>query len=161
MKAAFFNQYLHNPIRQNSASQYLMVVMLVAVLFVNPLTISGPGSSFRMMSHSTGSSRTLNTYGTNFETDIEEGNFSVDSFVYAGVWMLRILVAALCFGWMTLKSIPKVMANSQDAVNFWRFRKQAEEDLQKVRLLSHTVTLLYSICLVCRENSRVLKTTWR
>ena len=57
---------------------------------------------------------------------------SMSTVMWVGVWFLRLFVAALCFGWMTLKSMPKVMANSSESVQFWRLRKQAEKDLQKV-----------------------------
>ena len=63
-------------------------------------------------------------------------------------WGVRIVIAAGCFGLMSLKSMPRIMANSRDAVHFWRFRKQAENDLQKVRrwtvlCTSSTVKPLY------------------
>ena len=98
---------------------------------------------------------------------------SMDMAIYFGFWALRILMAAICFGWMTLKSMPKIVANSNDAVRFWRFRKQAESDLSKV---GYTI-----VCLICitimltayllvfffffffpyRESMLVLVTTWR
>ena len=67
---------------------------------------------------------------------VDNGTFSsMDMAIYVGFWVLRILMAAICFGWMTLKSMPKLVANSNDAVRFWRFRKQAENDLMKVRVI--------------------------
>ena len=59
-------------------------------------------------------------------------------------WAVRILIAAGCFGLMSLKSMPRIMANSRDAVHFWRFRKQAESDLQKVRRWTIPYTSNYS-----------------
>ena len=34
---------------------------------------------------------------------------------------------------VTLRSIPALGASSQEGVKFWRFRKQAQQDLQMVR----------------------------
>ena len=73
--------------------------------------------------------RTLNTMDT---TGMVSSDYSsMDMALYVSFWALRILIAAVCFGWMTLKSMPKIFANSHDAVRFWRFRKQAENDLMK------------------------------
>lgn len=134
-KASFFSQFLQNPLRPTSgaASQYLMVVMLVAVFFVNPLALYGQGSpnALHAVPHSVGSVRTINAYEADYE-DVEVRRSSVDVMVYVGVWMLRVLFAALCFGWMTLKAMPRVVANSQDSVQFWRFKKQAEKDIEEV-----------------------------
>ena len=106
-----------------------MVVMLVAVLFVNPLTFSGPAMFQGKMAaseHSGG--RTI----LNVETADPQNYSTFDTVLYFGFLLLRILVAGLCFGWITLKSMPRVMANSQDSVHFWRLRKQAEKDLEQV-----------------------------
>lgn len=108
----------------------------MAVFFVNPFSLSGPGSVARMMGgqHTGGAGRSLSA----IEMDTAgESNHSMNTLAFVGVWALRVLVAALCFGWMTLKSIPKVMANSQDSVQFWRLRKQAEKDVEKVLMGAH------------------------
>ena len=117
-------------------SQLLMVVTLVAIFFVNPLTFvstAGRGGPLGAHHSAGGSMRTLNTLDS--PVMVDDGYYhSMDMAIYVGFWILRILVAAVCFGWMTLKSMPKIVANSNDAVKFWRFRKQAENDLMKVRL---------------------------
>ena len=117
----------------SGATQYLMVVMLLAVFFVNPLTLSGNGRSNALHSvpHSAGSVRTINAYETDYD-DVEIRRSSADVMVYVGVWVLRVVVTVLCFGWMSLKAIPRIIANSQDSIQFWRSKKQAEEDIEKV-----------------------------
>lgn len=128
-KISFFNQFLRNPVPRGGASQYLMVVMLVAVFFVNPFTFSGPGVVHEKMVPHTGGVRTV--LGSP-SVGVSEGYSTLDAMVYVGFWVLRILVACLCFGWITLKSMPRIMANSQDSVHFWRLRKQAEKYLEQV-----------------------------
>ena len=134
-KASFFSQFLQNPLRPTTgaASQYLMVVMLVAVFFINPFALSGQSSpsALRVVPHSAGSVRTINAYEMDYD-DVEVRRSSVDVMVYVGVWMLRVVFAALCFGYMTLKAMPRIIANSQDSVQFWRFKKQAEKDIKDV-----------------------------
>lgn len=136
-KANYFSQFLQNPLRptNGTASHYIMVVMLVAIFFVNPFTLSGYGgrNTLRTVPHSTGSVRTINAYEADYDM-LDAKESPVDAMMYIGFWMLRVLVAAVCFGWMTLKAMPRVVANSQDSVQFWRFRKQAEKDLEEVRL---------------------------
>ena len=123
--------------------QFLMVVTLVAIFFVNPLsfvsTLGGRGGPLGVHP-SSGSMRTLNTLDS--PGVVVDGDFynSTDMAVYACFWVLRILIAAVCFGWMTLKSMPKIVANSNDAVRYWRFRKQAENDLLKVDTSTSTHT---------------------
>ena len=117
----------HHP----SFSQFLMVVTLVAIFFVNPLSFMGASLGVPQSSAAGGGSmRTLNTLDSPFTT---ENASSTDTALYVGLWVFRILIASVCFGWMSLKSMPKVVANSNDAVRFWRFRKQAENDLLKVK----------------------------
>ena len=119
----------HHP----SFSQFLMVVTLVAIFFINPLSFVSPGIGGPLSSgpHAAGGSmRTLHTLDS---PTIDVKYTAMDTALYFGFWALRILIAAICFGWMTLKSMPKIIANSNDAVRFWRFRKQAENDLSKVR----------------------------
>lgn len=128
---SIFSRFLRNPLPHGGASQYLMVVMLVAVLFVNPLALSGPGLVAERTSVHTASRMVL---GDPTSEDLaREGSTTLGVVVYIGFWALRLLVAALCFGWITLKSMPRIMANSQDSVHFWRLRKQAEKDLEQVR----------------------------
>ena len=132
-KSVYFTQFLRNPVRPigGAASQYLMMVMLVAVFFVNPLALSGYGdpSSLHVAPHSTGHARSLNTYE---DMGVVRPS-SAYSVAYLGVWMLRMLVAVMCFGWMTLRAMPRVIANSNESVQFWRFRKQAEKDIEEVQ----------------------------
>lgn len=112
----------------HAVPQYLMVVMLVAVFFVNPLTLFGVTPSLHFPGHSAGSMRTLNAYE---QIGGEDGAVVMSSAVYWGLWIFRLMVAALCFGWATLKSVPN-LSDSQEAVSFWRLRKQADSDLQTV-----------------------------
>ena len=76
--------------------------------------------------------RTLNAYE---QIGGEDGALVMSSAVYWGLWAFRLVVAALCFGWATLKSVPN-LSDSQEAVSFWRLRKQADSDMQTV---SYTV----------------------
>lgn len=113
--------------RQTNTSQYLLVVTFLAVFFINPLAFYGPSAVLPIAGQHSGSARSLSGF------EMVEGSTSpISALMWVGVWVLRLFVAALCFGWMTLKSMPKVMANSSDSVQFWRLRKQAEKDLQKV-----------------------------
>ena len=98
--------------------------------------IGGPLSSGP---HAAGSMRTLHTLDS---PTIDVKYTAMDTALYFGFWALRILIAAICFGWMTLKSMPKIVANSNDAVRFWRFRKQAENDLSKVEFELHVYTFM-------------------
>ena len=130
----FFSQYLHNPVRNGSVSQYLMVVMLAAIFFVNPLSLSGSVPVLHSMSYSPGKVRTLSAFDGAFDEAVDDGWGSYYFISTVGVLTLRIIVACLCFGWITLKSTSKLMAKSQGSIHFWRLRKQAEKDLQKVRV---------------------------
>ena len=122
-----------------SFSQFIMVVTLVAIFFVNPLSFMSPGvggplgSGPHAVGGGGGSMRTLST----LDSPVDVKYTSMDTALYFGFWALRILIAAICFGWMTLKSMPRIVANSNDAVRFWRFRKQAENDLSKVADAPH------------------------
>lgn len=133
-KASFFTQFLREPVLRASASQYLMVVMLVAVFFVNPLAfVGGPAGGIHHVTPHIGAARTI--LGSPDEPAAAAlTSPSLDTLMYVGFLALRVLVACLCFGWMTLKSVPRIMANSQDSVHFWRLRKQAEKDLEQVRI---------------------------
>ena len=94
-----------------------------------------------------GSMRTLNT----LDSPIPDVKYtSMDMAIYFGFWALRIFIAAICFGWMTLKSMPKIVANSNDAVRFWRFKKQAESDLLKVgyTIAFHHLYHIHEYCLL-------------
>ncbi len=83
-----------------------------------------------------GGARTLSGFeaeSDTMETAVRGGyGSSFDMLMFLGFWMLRIFVAALCFGWMTLKSMPRIMANSPESLTFWRLRKQAEKDIENV-----------------------------
>ena len=104
-----------------------MCVLLVAAFFVNPLSLSG--RSGRVGDHA-GGMRTLSVADS--PNEIAGEDHMINSVIYGLFWVLRIVLAAGCFGWMTLWSMPKITPNSSDAVRFWRFRKQAENDLRKV-----------------------------
>ncbi len=129
----FFGQFLHNPIRpvNGAASQYLMMVMLVAIFFVNPLALSGVGGpSLHVAPHSMGYSRSLNSF-----EDMEVFKSSwMYSVAYVGLWLFRIMFALFCFGWMTLKAMPRVVANSTESVQYWRYRKQADKNIEEVSM---------------------------
>ena len=47
-------------------------------------------------------------------------------------WALRLLIAAVCFGWMTFKSLPGIQANPDAGNNYWKFQVQAKKDLERV-----------------------------
>ena len=113
---------------KSALPQYLMCVLLFAVCFFNPLSYTGSRFHSGGMSHD-GNMRTLNAYGMG---ESERWDASM-TFAYLMVWLIRFLVAGLCFGWLTLKSLPRVFADSSGAVRFWRARKQAEIDVQRVR----------------------------
>ena len=100
-----------------------MVVMLVAIFFVNPLALLSGSSSLQFSSHSVGGARTLSSY----QEEVE------DSWaVYGALWAFRLAMAVLCFGWATLKCVPNLSGSSQEAVSYWRLRKQADKDMQNV-----------------------------
>ena len=147
-KNSFLSQFLRNPIGpvNGAASQYLMMVMLVAVFFVNPLALSSMGGagSLRVGPHSTGYTRTLNAYD-NMEVFKPSALYSV---AYLALWALRILVSLLCFGWMTLKAVPRVVANSSESVQYWRYRNQAERNIEQVKGIAGGVVLLLLLLLL-------------
>ena len=108
---------------RNPVPQYLIVVMLVAIFFVNPLALMSGSSTLQFSSHSVGSARTLNSYSEDME----------DSWaVYGALWAFRLAMAVLCFGWATLKCVPNLSGGSQEAASYWRLRKQADKDMQNV-----------------------------
>lgn len=111
--------------RASNIPRFLMCVLMMSVFFINPMTFTGRAPTYP---HQGG--RTLSAI--DLDSPAYEEEYAMGSFLYFLFWGLRILIAAGCFGWVTLRSMPKVRANSQDAVRFWRFRKQAENDLQKV-----------------------------
>lgn len=113
-------------------SQYLLCVLLVAVFFINPLSFTGQ-HLVRSSSHVAAATRTLSA-SEEMMDQMEGGDHVTANIVYYLFWVLRVLIAAGCFGYLTLKSMPRITANSSDAVRFWRFRKQAENDLQKVNI---------------------------
>jgi len=116
-------------------SQYLLCVLLVAVFFINPLSFTGQ-HLVRSSGHVAAATRTLSASEEMMDltNQMEGGDLVTANIVYYLFWVLRVLIAAGCFGYLTLKSMPRITANSSDAVRFWRFRKQAENDLQKVNI---------------------------
>ena len=118
--------------RASNFSQYLLCVLLVAVFFINPLSFTGQ-HFVRSSDHFAGGMRSLST-SEGMMDPMEGGDHMTASILYYLFWVLRVLIAAGCFGYLTLKSMPRVTANSTDAVRFWRFQKQAENDLQKVSI---------------------------
>jgi len=116
-------------------SQYLLCVLLVAVFFINPLSFTGQ-HLVRSSGHVAAATRTLSASEEMMDltNQMEGGDLVTANIIYYLFWVLRVLIAAGCFGYLTLKSMPRITANSSDAVRFWRFRKQAENDLQKVNI---------------------------
>ena len=116
--------------RTSNFSQYLLCVLLVAVFFINPLSFTGQ----HMVQHGAqvhAGMRSLSASEEGLVVSTEGGDMT-GNILYYLFWVLRVVIAAGCFGYLTLKSMPRVKINSSDAVRFWRFRKQAENDLQKV-----------------------------
>ena len=114
--------------RTSNFSQYLLCVLLVAVFFINPLSFTGQ-HIIQHGAHVPGGMRSL---ASEDGMVLTEGGDMTGKILYYLFWVLRVIIAAGCFGYLTLKSMPRVKINSSDAVRFWRFRKQAENDLQKV-----------------------------
>ena len=112
-----------------------MVVTLVALFFINPLALSRQGRVLHVIgdAHSGGRSLSGIEAGDDRELSWWGVGGSINLLMFLGFWTLRIFVAALCFGWMTLKSMPRIMANTQESLHYWRLRKQAEKDLENVR----------------------------
>lgn len=115
--------------RTSNFSQYLLCVLLVAVFFINPLSFTGQ-HMVQHGAHVPGGMRSLSASEEGMV--LTEGGDMTGKILYYLFWVLRVMIAAGCFGYLTLKSMPRVKINSNDAVRFWRFRKQAENDLQKV-----------------------------
>lgn len=104
-------------------------VILLAVFFVNPLTFFLPHGESPVGNHA-GSMRSLS--GLETSSQLPEPVRLMDSITYLLLWAMRLLVAAAVFGWMALRSFPTVAPNSKGAVQFWRYKMQAEKDVQKV-----------------------------
>ena len=114
--------------RTSNFSQYLLCVLLVAVFFINPLSFTGQ----HMVQHGAQVPGGMRSLASEDGMVLTEGGDMTGKILYYLFWVLRVIIAAGCFGYLTLKSMPRVKINSSDAVRFWRFRKQAENDLQKV-----------------------------
>ncbi|CAI8017124.1 Sterol regulatory element-binding protein 1 [Geodia barretti] len=52
-------------------------------------------------------------------------------FWWGMVWIVRLLVAAVCFGWLHIRSVAQFGPSSPEGIKFWRFWKQAQQDLHK------------------------------
>lgn len=107
-----------------ATSSFLLCFMLVAVFLVDPLSLASRGTQ-PAVTH--GSQRTLNWFGLSSDTLPDEFTLGV-----ALVWAVRILVALFCFGLAWLYALPKI-SDDKEGVKFWRYRKQAELDIKKVR----------------------------
>ena len=103
-----------------------MCVLLVAVFFINPLYFTGHHSNI-IGGHTPGGMRTLSSVDA-----LQEEGDVVSVFWWGVVWLVRLLVAAVCFGWIHVHSIGTSDHSSHEGVKFWRFWKQAQQDLQKV-----------------------------
>lgn len=92
---------VHGTSRASNASRFLMCVMLVAVFFFNPLSfIGGQGGA-----HHAGSMRTLSASYSGSE--VGDGGSMMDTALHFLSWGVRIVIAAGCFGLMSLKSMPR------------------------------------------------------
>lgn len=130
-----------------------MCVLLVAVFFINPLYFTGHHPNI-IGGHTPGGMRTLSSVAApdalQEEGDVvlqEEGDV-VGVFWWGVVWLVRLLVAAVCFGWIHVHSIGTSDHSSHEGVKFWRFWKQAQQDLQKVLQTTHDVGQVCHFC-VC------------
>ena len=110
----------------------LMCVLLVAVFFVNPLYFTGHHPN--LIGGHTGSMRTLSSIDNPAINQIADESYEMGTLVWGMLWLVRVLVAAVCFGWVTLRSLTAFGPSAPEGVKFWRFWKQAQQDLQKVRM---------------------------
>lgn len=107
----------------------LMCVLLVAVFFVNPLYFTGHHSNI-IGGHTPGGMRTLSSVDP-----LPPEEYVTGVFWWSVVWMVRVLVAVVCFGWVHSQSVAQFGSSSTEGVKFWRFWKQAQQDLHKVYIL--------------------------
>ena len=107
----------------------LMCVLLVAVFFVNPLYFTGHHPNI-IGGHTPGGMRTLSSVEDPRGMSNEGDMFGV--VCWGVLWLVRLLVAAACFGWIHIRSVANLDSSSPEGVKFWRFWKQAQQDLHKV-----------------------------
>ena len=108
-----------------------MCVLLVAVFFVNPLYFTGHHSHI-IGGHTPGGMRTLSSFNVPMVSDSTDGGYMIDVVWWGVTWLIRLLVAAVCFGWIHIRSVAPYDSSSPDGVKFWRFWKQAQQDLHMV-----------------------------
>ena len=106
-----------------------MCVLLVAVFFVNPLYFTGHHPNI-IGGHTPGGMRTLSGVEDPQAMANEGDVFGV--VCWGVLWLVRLLVAAACFGWIHIRSVTAFDHLSPEGVKFWRFWKQAQQDLHKV-----------------------------
>ncbi len=145
-------------------SRRVLCVLLLAVFFINPLSLFLPRGD-ASISHQLGSVRSLS--GIDMDQEIPQPRYMADSIIYLLLWALKLLIAAGVFGWMTLRSFPTVPPSSKGAVRFWRYKMQAEKDMQKVggilpfcRACSWPKNHWFVLC-PCRVSFPVPARTWK
>jgi hypothetical protein len=116
----------HPSLPSSTMPHLLMCVLLVAVFFVNPLYFTGHHSHI-IGGHTPGGMRTLSSVPDNLPAD----EYVTGVFWWGMVWIVRLLVAAVCFGWLHIRSVAQFGPSSPEGVKFWRFWKQAQQDLHK------------------------------
>jgi hypothetical protein len=123
---------LHSALPSSTMPHLLMCVLLVAVFFVNPLYFTGHHPNI-IGGHTPGGMRTLNTIESPGKLAVDGGGegYVVGMFWWGVVWCVRLLVAAVCFGWVHLRSAAQFDGSSSEGVRFWRFWKQAQQDLHQ------------------------------
>lgn len=158
---------LHSTIPSSTVPHMLMCVLLVAVFFVNPLYFTGHNPNI-IGGHTLGGMRTLSSVDSSM-VESSEG-FMVGVFSWALVWLARLVVAAVCFGWIHIRSVASFDGTSPEGVKFWRFWKQAQQDLHKVdgryiymynyTQLRISAYMCMCVCVYYRENTVHAETVW-
>ncbi len=105
-------------LQRSAAPQYLMIVLLLAAFTLNPLPSSLSAGS------NTHHGRTLSA--------LDSTGPDGDWIMFGGLWALRMLLALLTFGWLTLRATPSLSSGSTQAVAYWRLTMQAHKDMQNV-----------------------------
>lgn len=108
-----------------------MCVLLVAVFFLNPLYFTGHHPNI-IGGHTPGGMRTLSSVDDPQAYGMSDKGHVIGVFWWGLLWVVRLLVTAVCFGWIHVRSVAAFAPSSPEGVRFWRFWKQAQQDLQKV-----------------------------
>ena len=134
-----------------------MCVLLVAVFFINPLYFTGHHPNI-IGGHTPGNMRTLSSVD-----DLQvsgDDDYVVGFFWWGVVCAVRLLVAAVCFGWVHIRSLVQFGSLSTEGVKFWRFWKQAQQDLHKVAQFLCSFSQIYSLSLSARVSMGPVERVW-